>query len=255
MMARSLLVFIFVLLLKTALGLLTQNQKMQILAVFNKARATTRVPAADMKRLEWDEEIAALMQYYTDGCVSDHQEFYNPPAFFLYRDQGKDPVKVAKFRTLRMAPYFNLNTSSCIDTPKSRRICRHPTLYAKVNYAENERVGCGMTVCGKGAKKIFHACAVRVVPLNYTPILAWTPGPRCSKCPTGYEFCLGGLCSKHPTSAPSKNPITSRPTKSPTMRPTKSPGFKSKTPTKRHKRKMKKKGKKNKKKNNRKLLL
>lgn len=207
-------------------GNLTSTQKIQILNVFNQARRTTLVPAADMKIMEWDDGIASEMQTYTDACVNDWEEFWNPPAFFAYRDHAADPVGVAAWRTLRMAPYYDYLTGQCQNTTMAAKICRYPQNYEAVVYAENEKVGCGMTNCFPqlGPKGVFHACAIGVVPLATQPRYAWTAGPRCSQCPDGFPFCLNGLCSKHnATSTPSAAPVTSRPSRSPTAYPSRAP--------------------------------
>jgi hypothetical protein len=117
-----------------------------------------------------------------------------------------------------------LQTGGCIDTPQSLEICRHPENYEAMVLADIERVGCGMTNCqwmtpGKG---YFHACIVNG--RRARPRYAWVQGPRCSKCPAGWNYCHDGLCSKDaPTSAPTRIPTANRPTGSPTRFPTKFP--------------------------------
>jgi hypothetical protein len=200
-----------------SIAALTELQKIQILAVFNEARATTRLPAADMKRLEWDEDIAQELQDYTDDCVNYWTEFSDPLAFLAYRDNARDPVGVAKWRTLRMAPFYDYETGGCTNSTLSRKICRFPSNYENIIFAENEKVGCGMTICGS-TKKAFHACAIGYVQLDVIPTRAYLLGPRCSKCPDGFPYCVEGLCSKNETTAqPSKSPVTTKPSAAPSM--------------------------------------
>ena len=191
---------------------ITPSQQQEILAVFNEARATTVLPAANMIMLEWDEAIAFEMQAYTDACNNIWEIFSNPPAWFAYRDHGPTAVGIAKWRTLRMAPYFDYYTGGCINTTQSLKICRNPNNYENVVLAQNQKVGCGMSICGPGPKGIFHACAIGGTEprIDYP----WIIGPRCSKCPSGFPHCINGLCASQ-TSPPSE------PTVSPSMHPSK----------------------------------
>jgi hypothetical protein len=183
---------------------LTELQKQQILQVFNQARSTTVVPAANMKMLSWDETIARVMQNYTNGCTTVWKVFKNPPMYFAYRDHAKDPVGVAAWRTLRMAPYYDINTGGCINTTQSHKICEHPEIYERLIVADIERVGCGVTRCGSGPKGVFHACAIASVKIpptsdhtRYPFIRATSNDQRCSKCPVGWQGgCKQGLCTK-----------------------------------------------------------
>lgn len=220
-----------------SLAQITDSQKIQILNVFNQARRTTVLPAANMKIMEWDDGLAQQAQAFTDAC----QPVWHPlkGAFFAYWDRMPDPVAVAKFRTLRMAPYFDYYTGGCINTPQSNATCRHPENYESIVLATNERVGCGMTYCwpADGPKARFHACAIgNVAGASSKPKYPWTLGTPCSACPTGWNYCLNGLCSKFPgTSQPSQAPVTSKRSQAPTKYPTRNPGT-TKSPTRRKRR-------------------
>jgi len=200
----------------TVSAILTDLQKKQILAAFNKARATTTLPAANMKILDWDERIAQQMQTYTDFCNIDWEEFDDPPSYFFYRDHAPDPVGVANWRTNRMAPYYDYETGGCTNTSQSKKNCMHPEIYERGIVADLETVGCGVTRCGPGNKGVFHACALggRSGVTRHPFII----GERCSQCPTGWDYCIKGLCSKvEATPEPTPQPI---PTKVPTSYPT-----------------------------------
>ena len=122
-------------------AVLSTEQTIQILDVFNEARRTTVVPAANMRILSWDQGIAQQAQNFTNTCVQKWQEFNG--AWLAYYDQGYDPVGVAKWRTLRMAPYFDYDTGGCINTKMSNETCRHPENYEAIVLATIDRVGCG----------------------------------------------------------------------------------------------------------------
>lgn len=193
-----------------------------MLAVINQARGTTTLPAANMKQMEWDNNLATMAQQFTNGCGCNWRRYDN--AFLAWCDRMPDPVAVVKWRLLRMAPFYDFNTGQCINTTKSAEICRHPDNYEAMVYANTERVGCAMTQCwpDDGPKSLFHACIVG----GTRPRQAghpFTAGPRCSQCDTanGWKYCVDGLCSKTPpTNKPSMVPTTSKPTPSPTKFPT-----------------------------------
>jgi hypothetical protein len=183
---------------------LSSLQKQQILQAFNLARSTTKVPAANMKKLEWDDVISSFMQNYTNKCSTDWQEFNDPPMYFAYRDRAADPVGVAKWRTLRMAPYYNIETGGCTNTTMSRKICRNPEIYERLIVANIERVGCGYTRCGRGPKNVYHACSIAKIDLPpssdrtvFPFIRAASNDLRCSQCPVGWQGgCVNGLCTR-----------------------------------------------------------
>lgn len=152
-----------------------------------------QVPASNMKKMIWDDDIARKAQAYTDRCMSVWDPTFIPYAF-AYRDHAYDPVGVAKWRTWRMAPFYDFATGQCDDSPLSKRVCRHPENYRKVVMSGNTRVGCGKTVCGPGPKGVFHMCGI--AGSDYVVNEPWAIGARCSACPADYKFCDHGLCSK-----------------------------------------------------------
>jgi len=223
---------------------MTELQKQQVLAVFNLARRTTNPQASNMKMLKWDENLALEAQAFTDVCQPDGATSGIPlkNGKFAYWDHQHrpDPVGIAKWRTLRMAPFYDYEGDKCIDTPQSLEICRHPENYRNLVQAKRERVGCSMTDCRSydpaARRGFFFACIVD----SGTPssIPAWASGKPCSACQTGWDYCADGLCSKDPfTSRPSQAPSTTKPSKSPTRFPSKSPvsSRPTKSPTKRTK--------------------
>jgi len=208
-------------------AVLTQAEKVGILAVFNRARATTVVSAANMKMLVWDDAIAAQMQNYTDGCVVNGPVAENPVSYFAYRDSASSPIVVAEYRTLYDGPYYDYQTGLCVNTTEAKKKCEFPEIYERLMVATIERVGCGMTSCGKkitlGPTGIFDACAIGGTQ-NTNLQYPWIAGTRCSQCPEGFNYCINGLCSRIPaTSKPTKSPVTSKPSRTPTRYPTKKP--------------------------------
>jgi hypothetical protein len=211
---------------------LTDVEKKRMLATFNEARGTTEVSASDMKMLVWDDDIAKQAQAYTDQCENIYKPLNGAWLAYWDRTNRPEPVKIAWWRTLRVAPYYDYETGGCTNETGWDTYCRHPENYEAIVLARNERIGCGMTVCRPGEPKgIFYACAVDGN--RNRPRYAWTKGERCSACPAGFNYCVDGLCSKYAaTSKPTQSPTTSKPTRSPTKFPTRTPSkFPTRKPT------------------------
>lgn len=236
---------------------LTGQQKEQILFVFNYARATTVLPAADMKKLQWSDELAAMMQTVTDMCG---YQYYNnleslvsvtssnttgqgslavttfTERYILYKDEARDPVGVAKWRTWRMAPFYDFSNDGCINSTASMKICRYPYLYSRVVTNGNEKIGCAMTICGTGPKDVFHACAAEGSGFLRSG-KPWIIGERCLHCDTaaGWIYCDHGLCSKTPSLNGTASDWwpTRPPTRAPTSYPIKKPMVPTNYPTRR----------------------
>lgn len=203
-------------------ALITELQQKQILAIANNARSHTALSAANMKVLRWDDSIAAAMQNYTDGCWLVNRA-KDPPTYFLLNDHLRDPVRVATIRMVGMEPLFDFNTGRCYNSTtinQDQIKCRHPEVYGRVIQAGIERIGCGMTAgCTPGVPSLISCGIGRDDDTEV--IQPFIPGPRCSQCPTGWNYCVRGLCSKvEGTTEPTKAPTTRKPTVHPTRRPT-----------------------------------
>jgi hypothetical protein len=69
-------------------------EQQQMVDVINQARATTVLPAANMKVMEWDDSLAALAQDFTNQCACSWKQYKN--AFLSWCDEMPDPVSVVK---------------------------------------------------------------------------------------------------------------------------------------------------------------
>jgi len=204
-------------------AVMTESQKHQILNIANNARSNTAIPAANMKILRWDDHIADQMQNYTNNCWSINRG-QDPPTYFLLNDHSPDPVRVATTRMVGMERLFDLETGGCKNTTKPGiQKCRHPEVYGRVIQAGIERIGCGMTNgCAPGDNGVRNVISCAIGKGDDTETIEpFIPGPRCSQCPAGWNFCIRGLCSKVAgTNTPTLSPVTRKPTKQPTRRPT-----------------------------------
>ena len=60
------------LMINSANAMLTKEQKSLILARHNIARGVVQPEAADMQKLQWNGELAAIAQGVADGCTDGH---------------------------------------------------------------------------------------------------------------------------------------------------------------------------------------
>jgi hypothetical protein len=90
---------------------IAESQKRAVLDVFNQARRTTVVSAANMKEIKWDDSLAAEAQAFTNVCQPPGATHGKEVAggWLAYWDhiRAPDPAGVASWRTLRMAPFYD----------------------------------------------------------------------------------------------------------------------------------------------------
>ncbi|XP_071785877.1 uncharacterized protein [Asterias amurensis] len=196
-----LLVFI---LLDCAKSQLTQDEQLLFLETHNVVRGKVEPEAADMKFMEWDVNLAAMAQQWSDMCIFDHgQPTPNlSPDFAINKigqnlflstsGQGRRPnaegIVNAWFNEIR---YYSYETGSCQDGKK----CGH---YTQIAWASTYAVGCGMSFC-ETADKTSHD-NVWIATCNYGPngnvrgAKPYAVGPSCTKCSTGIGQCYNNLC-------------------------------------------------------------
>lgn len=186
---------------------LSESQKQGIVRMFNTARSRANPEAARMNEVVWDESVARQAQAYIMDCQTlGNYPQYSPGVYNLYRDSGKNPVDIAKIRSIEQSRYYNSTTGDCIvqGPPKLMRLlnqkCSKIHIYQAIMYEDIDKIGCGMAFCG-GPKVYMHACAV-TLSKPYADIKGphtWTAGTPCSNCPQDRPFCNKNLCtSKKP---------------------------------------------------------
>lgn len=172
--------------------------------------------ASNMKKLVWNDEIAAIAQRWADQCTFDHDKVRNKEdgtwvgqnAYERASNQMKDKEtlmnEVANEATLAWyneveSPGFN---SAHINPFKFDAAAGH---YTQVVWADTEEIGCGFTYYEEPVgPPIMNFIAHKSLTIcNYAkggnaqnkPM--YLTGPACSACPDGYS-CKDGdvLCSK-----------------------------------------------------------
>jgi hypothetical protein len=170
---------------------LTELQKLGILHQFNLARSTVKNPtAAGMPQLVWDDNLAAEAQVYIQGCQIQGNFPNYKYGYNLYRDQGPNPVKVAKIRSVDQAKYFDYTTGGCKSEKKSS--CDTIQIYSEIIDDNVTAVGCGLFPCN-GPKVYYHACAIYYEKIESPNV--YVGGTPCSACPDSMPYCNKDLCT------------------------------------------------------------
>lgn len=196
----------------TVLADLTTLEITTVLAQHNTVRSTVNPAAANMTRLVWDPNLAAVAQSYANQCLFAH----NPNASQQYTTLSSNtgPVgenifvttqarsiavngpgtNAAVFSWASEAIDYTYATNSCAPG----RACGH---YTQVAWANTRRVGCGITQCPaiSGLSSTFNNG--QLVFCNYYPAgnfigqLPYIAGTQGSQCPADLPVLVDGLCS------------------------------------------------------------
>nr|XP_054755334.1 cysteine-rich secretory protein LCCL domain-containing 2-like [Lytechinus pictus] len=186
----------------------TQAEKDAIVAKHNEGRGMVSPPAANMKTMVWDDELANMARrwskdcYYGHGHLRDHSVFGSPGQnlHIIWSDsQGFAPdmpngVEATQHWYDEHKDY-NYDNNRC----KPNALCGH---YTQNVWASTYAVGCGRAFCplaiGSTGKIYRNAW---LVTCNYGPsgnVVGQRPyetGPACSKCDSEAGFCKDNLCN------------------------------------------------------------
>lgn len=170
-------------------------------------------PAADMREMEWNEELATIAQTWTNqcDCVFQKNEVY--PCFHEPTG-GRDRSPVAgrgagqniAWGTLRSTKadwtgraqgwydeVYDFNSTQ-VDSfiGSTGRVIGHYTQYV---WAKTFQVGCGVLI-SRMPSYSFHYLVCNYFPsgnVKFHPV--YTRGEACTRCPGGTQ-CRDGLCSR-----------------------------------------------------------
>ncbi|CAG0914407.1 unnamed protein product [Notodromas monacha] len=170
--------------------------------------------AANMIKLQWDDELAFVAQKWADQCqdmtdCSDcrrvarfqvGQNYYNYqrwPDTGLKRSNWTRPLSTWSKQKQSLGQYAIQNFY----------FYESFSGYSQIVWATTSFVGCGMvkSAFGQDSAKSTYVC-------NYGPAgnvqgqSVFIPGPACSRCPAGYTACVGGLCQGDGQGLPQQPP-------------------------------------------------
>ncbi|XP_072044085.1 uncharacterized protein [Amphiura filiformis] len=173
-----------------------------IVKLHNHYRGNTVPPAADMKHMSWDGNLATMAQNWADKCIYEHGGFEpNLTPFsnigqniFVGTGAGRDSGVLATELWHDEDQFYSYDTNSC----RPGEVCGH---YTQVVWADTSFVGCGRTFCSQVLVGSQWWNNAHLIVCNYGPggnfqgELPFSKGERCSQCPNDAGFCTAeGLC-------------------------------------------------------------
>ena len=194
---------------------LTESEKAAALDLHNKlrskvalgqeARGTTgpQPPAADMRQLAWDDELAVVAQRWAEQCSFGHDQERNVARFKV----GQNVYEAGSFGrpSEGAASTIRAGLNSFFDEVKlfsSRGVDRYAFSsgtghYTQMVWAKTDRLGCGYVSYKSGRfDKKYLVCNYGESG-NFIGSKMYTKGKACSKCPSGTtcSATYPGLCS------------------------------------------------------------
>ncbi|XP_022108764.1 uncharacterized protein LOC110989015 [Acanthaster planci] len=172
----------------------------------NQLRGQTVPPAADMKYMIWDSDLATMAQQWSDMCIWDHGQPTNISPFSsigqnLYITSGGTPTRRINGTGPVQAwydedQYYTYESNSC----QTNKVCGH---YTQVVWATSYAVGCAQAYCATATGIAWEDTII--VTCNYGPAgnynrQPYISGTPCTQCDSGIGQCYGNqcrLCSTH----------------------------------------------------------
>lgn len=184
------LTLLVVVLLSACEAQLTAEEKTLLLDLHNAGRRNPSPPAADMKKLVWDESIAQAAQAYADTCPSYHSSTnYGENLAWGWPSRTAQNAMIGWYDEEKVLYNFVNNTCS--------GVCGH---YTQVVWAATSKVGCGKKFCSSFVRFLeygsghVYVCQYSTAG-NVNQNRPYIPGTPCSHCPAGFPYCDDGLCS------------------------------------------------------------
>ncbi|XP_071959658.1 GLIPR1-like protein 1 [Antedon mediterranea] len=169
---------------------LTIDEKQFIVDIHNEYRMNVTPNAADMRRLEWDDEVAAVAQNWASGCPGGHNsnEYGENLAFSTLPFTGniENLFKAGLKAWHDEVDDYKYNTGECSG------VCGH---YTQMVDTRSIKIGCGTN---------YEECAGRfpyTLVCNYSPAgnyngnKPYQKGKTCSKCADDTRFCVDKFCA------------------------------------------------------------
>ncbi|XP_060792805.1 peptidase inhibitor 16-like [Neoarius graeffei] len=182
----------FWLVLSLTSGLLTDEEKTQILDLHNQYRSMVTPQAANMQHMLWDNTIAQVAANYSTQCTWEHNSKVNGTlGESLFMTLG--PLIITQPMTIwfNERQNYHFNNNSCTEG----KLCGH---YTQIVWANTTFVGCAAHFCPDVPN--FKVQNATILVCNYFPpgnILRQSPyqeGPACFSCPNGTKGCVDNTC-------------------------------------------------------------
>ncbi|XP_029000305.1 C-type lectin domain family 18 member A-like isoform X2 [Betta splendens] len=172
-----------------------------IVAQHNRLRSRVEPMAANMQKMEWDEDLASLAAQRAATCHSDPSP-HQPPLHHIgwnthYSAYGSHPFYDVIDSWFEEGRDFLYATGQC----KANATCQH---YTQLVWATSSRVGCASQTCPKGGEVwTTFVCAYHPGgnwEVNGLLVTPYKSGLSCSLCTSSMSGCLrlwdhvGGLC-------------------------------------------------------------
>ncbi|XP_047407371.1 GLIPR1-like protein 1 [Sciurus carolinensis] len=165
----------------------------------NEWRGKVNPPAADMKYMSWDENLAKLAKAWTDKCKTKHRSCLSKPyeCKQVFEFVGENIwYGVLEFFSPKDAitSWYNETAFYDFDTLSCSKVCGH---YTQVVWAKSHKVGCAVSICPNlgDASTVLFVCNYGPAG-NFANMAPYTKGAACSMCSEG-EKCVNKLCRKH----------------------------------------------------------
>ncbi|KAK6477273.1 cysteine-rich venom protein-like isoform X1 [Huso huso] len=178
-----------------------------LLDLHNNYRKRAVPEAANMMRLEWQDELASMAQDWADLCGFEHghpkrdELPFNGIGQNLNKFTSTNPARLnsVEARTVQAVQawwdeerWYNYESSSCTGP-----ICGH---YTQLVWARTQYVGCGY-LNGSRCPGMFTYVVCNYGPMGnkgLDPKVPYIKGKPCSKCDSGHGWCEDGLCIECP---------------------------------------------------------
>lgn len=196
---------------------LSSQQQRRALQKHNELRARVargdtpgQPPAADMRRLQWDEDLAAVAQQWADQCRYEHNGQRSEQLDARTHDDEPDVGEnLFAFIGTMQGPNVDDAIQQWFDEHELYRFPNASTAatghYTQLVWADTTRVGCGYARCDHLAAAPFRDMPERaegfLLVCDYAPAGNWvgqdpySVGDACSACDDERSRCVNGLCS------------------------------------------------------------
>lgn len=188
---------------------LSETQKLALLQLHNAFRSMVQPSAANMLKMEWDDDLEGIASDFASKCIVAH----NP-----------DRHKAAK-KFDWVGENIAWGTGTCGDKDcgdvyegvkrwftesksydyKSGECSGKCTLYTQMAWWESNKLGCGARKCGDRTILVCNYAPGG----NYVGQRPYTSGSPCSKCP-GKMICEDNLCINKKQIVPASLPVTTQ---------------------------------------------